>query len=245
MTSRIAPVLAALLFASAAQADIYKCDADDGSVAYSQVPCTAKEITTVRAPVKKVDDVVDCRWASRFASDAAGRMREGLASNAAFDSYGGLDALSSGTVNIINYVYRFRGNESVPIERISSLAASMCKAGSLGDVRCEALPYGQDTGENSCSPDDESVESRCEGAACNPTVAAQARLQQPASTAEPERQNDHETRARNDEARAQCKKNFRDQIDAIDAQMRQGYDSAQGERYRERLRMLTTRLRDC
>jgi Domain of unknown function (DUF4124) len=245
MTYRIAPVLVALLFASGAQAEIYKCVADDGSIAYSQVPCPSKESTKVHVPVKKIDDVVDCRWASRFANDVVVRMRRGLASDAVFDSYGGLDSVSSGTVNIINYVFRFRGDEKVPAERISSLAASMCKAGSLGDVRCEVLPYGQETSTNRCNPDADPEGGKCKSAACSPIVAAQAQRQQPSNSAELEQKNDRDTQARDDAAEAQCKKNYRDQIDAIDAQMRQGYDSAQGERYRERLRTLTTRLRDC
>ena len=49
----------------------------------------------------------------------------------------------------------------------------------------------------------------------------------------------------NDAAREQCRNSYRDQIDDIDAQMRSGYDSAQGEVYRERLRVLTKNLRAC
>ena len=43
----------------------------------------------------------------------------------------------------------------------------------------------------------------------------------------------------------ECKQAYRDQIDAIDAEMRHGYSSEQGERYRERLRSLTERMREC
>jgi hypothetical protein len=49
----------------------------------------------------------------------------------------------------------------------------------------------------------------------------------------------------NDEITQQCKKRYRDQIDAIDVEMRRGYSSAQGEAYRERLRVLTQHLRRC
>ena len=55
----------------------------------------------------------------------------------------------------------------------------------------------------------------------------------------------NQQQARIDESNNQCKQAIRDQIDAIDAQMRKGYDSAQGERYREQLRALTNRLHDC
>ncbi len=226
----LALFLVAVLSASGAQAEIYKCIADDGGITYSQVPCPQQKTTTVRKAVPKTEAVVDCRWALAFASDVTRRMRSGLASEALFDSYGGIDSVSSGTINIINYVYRFRGNESVPEQRIFSLADSMCKAGSLGDVRCEALPYGQDPGKPCEDEDPDGVLDVSMAPAQALPVAAPATNQQ---------------QARIDESNDQCKQVIRDQIDAIDAQMRKGYDSAQGERYRENLRVLTTRLRDC
>ncbi len=230
MMFRLALLLVAVLAASGAQAEIYKCVADDGGITYSQIPCPKQKTTTVRSAVPKTGAVVDCRWASAFAGDVTRRMRSGLASEALFDFYGGIDSVSPGTINIINYVYRFRGNESVPEQRISSLAGSMCKAGSLGDVRCEALPYGQDPGGrcDDQEPDAGPVESIAPAQAL--PLAEQTNIQQ---------------QARTDVSNDQCKKGIRDQIDAIDAQMRTGYDSAQGERYRERLRALTTRLHQC
>lgn len=44
---------------------------------------------------------------------------------------------------------------------------------------------------------------------------------------------------------AQCKKKHRDAIDAIDAEMRRGYSSEQGEAYKKQLLALTEQLRDC
>ncbi len=212
MSRRIALFLVAILFASAAEAEVHKCVADNGNVTYSQVPCPIKESETERAPVATQEYVLDCRWATTFASDVTRSMRAGLTPDAVFDLYGGADQVSPGTHNIINYVFRFRANASVPAERITSLAHSMCEAGSLGDVRCELLPYGQDMGSNRCNPD----------AGKEATTSATV-----------------------DNASEQCKQDARDEIDAIDAQMRQGYDPAQGELYRERLLALTTRLREC
>jgi hypothetical protein len=42
-----------------------------------------------------------------------------------------------------------------------------------------------------------------------------------------------------------CKKPYRDAIDEIDAEMRRDYTPEQGEVYKERLRLLTERMRDC
>jgi hypothetical protein len=134
-------------------------------------------------------------------------------------------------------VYRFRGDEAIPEQRISSLAGSMCKAGSLGDVRCEVLPYGQEPGDR-CDP--EKTEENLSGDYDN---RPNGELQQSASAVGVQASNQQQ--ARTSGSSDQCKKGIRDQIDAIDAEMRSGYDSAQGERYRESLRTLTTRLHNC
>ena len=237
MASRHGIGLMILLFAASAQADIYKCVAEDGAVSYSQIPCPQQKSETVRTPTARVDTTVDCRWASKLANDVARRMRTGLESDAAFNMYGGIDSVSSGTINIINYVYRFRSDNSTAIERISSLAGNMCKAGSLGDVRCESLPYGEDPTGNTCDPDtDDPAEGQT--AATAESVAASDTTRPVVSTQARES-------GGNAADREACRDNFRDQIDAIDAQMRSGYDSAQGERYRERLLSLTTRMREC
>ena len=243
MNFRIALIPLALLLSTGAEAEIYKCVAEDGSVAYSQIPCPKQKSTTVRSSVAKTDNVVDCRWASQFANDVALRMRGGMASDAMFIAYGGVDSVSPGTVNIINYVYRFRGNPTMPLERISSLAASMCKAGSLGDVRCESLPYGRDPSGQICNPD--VAEPNASGSV-DTTDAVEARNVVKNDVDRMAASNDGRQQfANSDTAQHQCKKRYRDQIDAINAQMRSGYDSAQGEVYRERLRVLTTNLRAC
>jgi hypothetical protein len=232
-------MLVAILSVPAAQAEIYKCVAEDGAVSYSQIPCPTQKTTTVPSAVPRTRAVVDCRWASAFAGEVTRRMRGGMASDALFDSYGGIDSVSSGTINIINYVYRFRGDEAIPEQRISSLAGSMCKAGSLGDVSCEALPYGQDPGGR-C--DAENIE---DGLAEDDENRPRDGARQTAPAAAVDLQSSNQQQARVDGASDQCKMGIRDQIDAIDAQMREGYDSAQGERYRENLRALTTRLHNC
>ena len=205
--------LSGLLFASAAEAaDVHKCVADDGSTTYLQVPCPKKESDSGRATVESTEYVLDCRWATTFASDVTRSMRAGLAPDDVFVLYGGADQVSPGTLNIFNYVFRFRANTSVTDERITSLAHSMCKAGSLGDVRCERLPYGNDTSGNRCNPE----------AGQQATTSTTANI-----------------------ASEACKQDTRDEIDAIDAQMRQRYDPTQAELYRERLLALTARLREC
>lgn len=50
---------------------------------------------------------------------------------------------------------------------------------------------------------------------------------------------------RDAEAVAMCKKRYRDEIDRIDAEMRKGFTTEQGERYKAQLLELTQNLRRC
>ena len=64
----------------------------------------------------------------------------------------------------------------------------------------------------------------------------------PAAEQEPE----PEPRALADPAAvAACKKQYRDAIDAVDAEMRAGFTPQQGEVFKQRLRLLTEKLRAC
>jgi hypothetical protein len=53
------------------------------------------------------------------------------------------------------------------------------------------------------------------------------------------------TAARSSNEVLSCKKPLRDQIDAIDAQMRSGYSPEQSKVYQQELRVLTQALRNC
>jgi hypothetical protein len=168
-----------------------------------------------------------CSLASRFAVTAARHMRAGSRSDEVFNRYGGLDSLSKGSIGVINYVYSFRTNDDVSEERIGGLARAKCRARSFGDVSCEAFPPSFIEGIGGC----DAANREGPPAAPGPPPVKRTIARVPDS--------------RNDEITQQCKKRYRDQIDAIDAEMRRGYSSAQGEAYRERLRVLTQQLRRC
>jgi len=220
-------LLPVIFFAVDAHADIYKCTDADGSVMYSQTPCKNQASESVGSTDSKSPNVMDCSLASRFAITTARHMRAGSRSDEVFNRYGGLDSLSKGSIGVINYVYSFRTNANVSEERIGGLAQAKCRARSFGDVSCEALPPSFIQGLGGCDEEDWE-EPPIEAA---PPVASR-------TTA---RAND----SRNDEFTMQCKKRYRDQIDAIDEEMRRGYSSTQGEAYRARLRVLTQQLRRC
>jgi hypothetical protein len=228
-TGKLAPplFLAMIFFTGNAQADIYKCTDADGNVMYSQTPCKKQSSEKTNSTGPKSAEVVDCSFAGRFAIVTARYMRAGSRSDEVFNRYGGLDSLSKASIGVINYVYSFRTNADISEERIAGLAQARCRARSFGDVSCEALPRSFIEGLGGCDAQ-ELEEPRGE-----PEPGAEI-----ATTA---RAND----SRSEELIQQCKKRYRDQIDVIDAEMRRGYSSAQGETYRERLRVLTQQLRRC
>lgn len=193
-----------------ANADIFKCTDADGSVSYNQIPCPDPKTENGATASAQ-----DCAHANQFAHATARLMRGGASSSDVFDRYGGPDVVSRSTMSIINYVYGYRSSDDISSERIGALADAECRARSLGDVRCEALPMSYQNSIGGCD--------------------------KPANIVA----NDEVTEVRTDDAIERCKKPYRDQIDAIEAQMFRGYDVSLAEQYKEELRSLTQRMRQC
>ena len=242
--NRILPlsVAVALLICASAHGQVFKCTDTDGGITYQQTPCPAvkSESVTIDAP-RPESTGLDCTYASRFAVVTARLMRGGMRSDEVFDRYGGLDSMSRPTVGVINYVYQFRTNESVSIDRIAGLARAKCSVKSFGDARCESLPISFTDSIGGCDAGAESGE-RSEYVAA---LAEEPAQQATAASRQPPRPNLMAASALSEEATQSCKKHYRDSIDEIDAAMRRGYSSEQGEAYREKLRALTTKLREC
>lgn len=239
-------LVAALLMSDGTRADIYKCKDEDGNLMFSQTPCAREESVTVKTSRVSTSDT-DCTHANKFANATARMMRRGFGSDEVFDRYGGLGSLSKGSVGVINYVYSFRTNDGVSVERIAGLAQAKCEARSFGDASCEALPISFTERIGGCNAGDE------EDTATQTTQASDPQEIQAELPAAPAQDGAMDASAASrlqvgagdEEITEQCKKKYRDQIDAIDAQMRSGYSSAQGEQYREQLRGLTQKLRAC
>ena len=221
--------MAALLLAGDdVRADVYKCTAADGSLTYQQTPCPEQKVEKLN--VQKTDAVApSCLYANKFAVSTARLMRAGQSSDEVFNRYGGLDSLSKSSIGVINYVYSFRTNDDVSVERIAALTQAKCRARSLGDVSCELMPLSFTESMGGCDGEGEVAIDEPVAQAPGPAPSFNRKTENTVST----------------EFVEQCKKRYRDQIDAIDAQMRSGYTSAQGEAYRERLRTLTEQLRNC
>lgn len=247
-------VLACLLPATA-KAEIFKCVAENGDLTFSQAPCPEKGTTvTVMKPGGNFsEEPADCDHARRFALDTAQRMKSGTGSSTIFDGYGGLGALSKGSVSLISYVFQFRTNADVSAVRVSALATAKCQARALGDVSCEQLPTSFTDGLGGCDKDEDDPDSAT--AAKSSEMNAQAvQLQSYGSrtsstssrnTAVDMQARNREAKAKEQERRLECRESVKSQIDGINTKMRRGYTSAQGESLKQRRRDLETDLRDC
>ena len=220
-------------------AQVFKCKEADGTLTYSQTPCSSDpEPEIAAAPAEVAEELPDCSHARDFAFETARSMQGGVASAELFQAYGGVDALSRGTIGIVNYVYSFRTNEQVSAERIAGLTATRCQAQVFGDVSCETLPQQYTKRTGGCDLESESGPPQTALAAQENEMVVGLPTTEPVAKAE-------RNTAADAAAVEQCKKRYRDQIDAIDAEMRRGYSSEQGEAYREQLRGLTRKLRAC
>ncbi|MGA8204205.1 MAG: DUF4124 domain-containing protein [Woeseiaceae bacterium] len=217
---------------AAAGADIYRCTDPDGGVVFKQTPCAA-EPSDPQTTEETGQPAPQCDYANRFAFETGRLMRAGLRLDELFNRYGGVDALSRPALGVINYVYSFRTNDDVSVERIASLAETKCRARVFGQVACAALPtaFTDNIGG-------------CDGAAGS-TAPASITGTAPSPAPALENAREQAAEALGEEAVTECKQAYRDQIDAIDVEMRSGYSAEEGERYKERLLSLTERMRQC
>jgi len=238
----------ATLLPNATRAEIFKCVAADGALTFSQSPCRdeGSKVTVQKTVGAAADELADCEHARRFALATAQEMRSGTESRTVFDRYGGLGALSKGSVSLISYVFQFRTNSDVSVERISALATSKCQARAFGDVSCEQLPVSFTNRTSGCNDN--------EGPSDDVELAMASAVQLPAPLPEEQREpqrnaalqaQERQARVRDEEQRSQCKQNIKAQIGAINAQMRSGYSSSLGESLKKKRRALEDRLRDC
>ena len=244
MSHRYLPLLL-LVLAWPAQGEIFKCESPSGELTFSQTPCPEKDskVTVERSVSTSPRSEVDCEMAHRFALATAREMQSGVPSADLFDRYGGLSALSRGSVSLISYVYQYRTKDDISVERVAALSVAKCKAKSFGDVSCEQLPSAYTSSLGGCEQIAENGGAEAIPLANASTTTAQAFSVEP----EPVRQQTdaREAREREEAQHAACKARIRSQIDNINSQLRAGYSASQGTRLRERRRDLEQKLREC
>lgn len=250
-------LVVACLWSMPATAEIFKCVAKNGDLTFSQAPCPEKDstVTVMRSGGSVSVEPVDCEHARRFALNTAQQMKSGTGSSTIFDNYGGLSALSRGSVSLISYVFQFRTNNDVSAARVSALATAKCQARAFGDVSCEELPASFTNGYGGCNKDEHEVDSNSPATDVADGMQAQATHFQPLGDANGSASarnvntalqvRNREGSAVEEEQRRQCRDRFESQIDGINKRMRSGYTSSQGESFKKRRRDLEEKMRDC
>ena len=141
-----------LLAGAQATADVYRCTGEDGSVTFSQTPCSnAAERVSVETGTSSTATSKNCRHAGHFSDAVARLMRLGMEKPDLLDEFGGADKSSRDSMRLVNYVYQFKSHQSMSRERIVSLTTSQCETGTLGDVSCRALPEKYTSAGGGCS----------------------------------------------------------------------------------------------
>ncbi len=238
-------VTAVAMFPGSATAGIYKCTDDDGNITYSQAPCPNQQNETVKTTGSASRaDAAECSDARQFALLTARQMRAGGTSDVAFNRHGGLGAMSKGSINLINYVYSFRTNPDVAVERIAALTSAKCQAGALGDVRCESLPPAWVESIGGCDVD-KRAENLTARAMASPSTASALGRSATVQTTPSAGVTSFRPEEDEDDAREECRKRYQDRIDLINSRMRGGYSVSQGESYRRQLRELKDKKREC
>ena len=227
-------------------AGIYKCKDADGGLVFSQTPCpsTQKTLKVIDTKTSHESEPGECTYANKFAITTARAMKNGAGSDEVFNQYGGLDSVSKGTLSLINYVYVFRTNKDISIERIAALTQAKCQARGLGDVNCEELPLSFTDSLGGCDVEGEKSAPERSVAEDPPSPTLQTE-QAKQNTEETIRLRETQLKARAEEASSQCKEKYKAQIDQLDAQMRRGYSSARGDNMREKRRDLRSRISQC
>jgi hypothetical protein len=235
----------ALLMSLNVDAEIYKCKDAEGSLTYSQTPCASVDKTerVMGVESSKESEPADCGYANKFALATARVMKNGAGSDELFNLYGGLDSLSKGSIGVINYVYQFRQNDAVSIERIAALAQSKCEVRALGKVACEDLPILFTDRLGGC--DAEADEPTEMPTFVEPEPMAISSIESQQKQAAARRSNEDQAEARALANGKLCKEQYKTQIEKLDEQMRSGYTSGQGDALRERRRNLRDKISKC
>ncbi len=245
----------ACLVPDTAKAQVYKCVAENGALTFSQTPCPdeGSKVTVMSSSGSSNREAADCDHARRFALNTAQQMRSGADSTTIFNNYGGLGALSRGSVSLISYVFQFRTNDDVSAVRVSALATAKCQARAFGDVSCEQLPASFTSRLGGCNIDDDEAatavvdQSRHLGTQAHQfsLASGQAENNRSSEEASNSRAREEQDRAREEEMRLECRDRYDSQIDSINARLRSGYTISQGETLKSRRRDLEARKRDC
>jgi len=223
-----------------AEAAVFKCVGADGEVSYNQTPCIGEEKTEkVLNTASASKTTYDCRIANNFARKTAMAMRAGQTSGGTFASYGGIDAVPSTAIGVINYVYTHKNNADTVPQRIAALSAARCSAGSYGPVGCDDFPYGFISELGGC----EAATQSTIGIGTKPAAEA-------AQTTDVSQNGSTQTLGARTAAdtglnSADCKSDVQAQLTELFAQMRSGQSASRQGELQKKKNDLSTQLSSC
>ncbi|MDJ0759598.1 MAG: DUF4124 domain-containing protein [Woeseiaceae bacterium] len=232
-----------VLAGAQATADVYRCTGEDGSVTFSQTPCSnAAELVSVETGTSATATSKNCKHAGHFSDAVARLMRQGMDKSDLLDQFGGADAFSRDSMRLVNYVYQFKSAQSMSRERIVSLTTTQCEAGTLGNVGCSALPEKYTQAGGGCSsrfsPGTAAPQAFTFGAA-NAARAKRDREMHEKTAEQGRKMAEQREKDRRIDA---CRAEFQTRIDQIQAQMRMGSDPS---RHRVELQRLQRKMGEC
>ena len=138
-------IVLTLLLSQNVVAKTYKCVDEKGHTSYSQTPCAtgakANELTFDRHAQA---DAEVCAEVRQFAAKVGNSMRRGSHSSEVIARHGGLETISKQALGIINYIYSFRANDTVSVDKIASLSVVKCNNGGFGQVSYADIPGAVD-----------------------------------------------------------------------------------------------------
>ncbi|PID62303.1 MAG: hypothetical protein CSB44_04195 [Gammaproteobacteria bacterium] len=148
--------LAALAFlpcSERAEATIYKCVDADGNTSYTSRTCPANDTLSTLTINGTSSWSQDCRVGRDFGDEVIRKMQAGMDSTDVFATWGGIDAVSPTVINMVSYIYTFRGSDRIDAARISALTHQRCESGSFGQSDCRQFPSSFVRNNGGCHAD--------------------------------------------------------------------------------------------
>lgn len=150
-------------------AKTYKCIDEKGRTSYSQTLCaTGAEEYELALDRHGQADAEVCADVRQFAVKVGKSMRRDSHSSEVIARYDGLETIAKPALGIITYVYSFRANVLIPVDKVASLSVVKCNNGGFGQVRYADIPGAVDP--NSV----ESMQARMEEIQCRNSEASMA-----------------------------------------------------------------------
>lgn len=225
-------------------AKTYKCIDEKGRTSYSQTPCaTGAEENELTLDRHGQADAEVCAEVRQFAVKVGKSMRRGNHSSEVIAQHGGLETIAKPALGIINYVYSFRANVLISVDKVASLSVVKCNNGGFGQVRYADIPGAVDP--NSV----ESMRARMEEIQRRNSEASMAAEGRDSdwqgalvtkTNGSPERPVSSDAIQPNMNS---CRQ-YEQRLKSIQSSMRAGYGSEEGERLRAERRKYQALLRD-